>query len=87
MHLQKNTQTDNVMKILEEMNDNILFHCVLENQHAIAMTKNWIFDPIFTKAVEKTEKNFRLCAESLEHETTNSALRFVYLYDFTNNLK
>ena len=75
------------MKILEEMNDNKLFHCVLENQHAIAMTKDWIFDPIFTKAIEKTEKNFRLCTESLENETTNSALRFVNLYDFTNNLK
>ena len=76
------------MKILEEMNDNKLFHCVWENQHAIAMTKYWIFDPIFTKAIKKkTEKNFRLCAESLENETTNSALQFVYLYDFTNNLK
>ena len=78
------------MKILEEMNDNKLFHCELEHQHAIAMTKDWIFDPIFTKAIKKkkkTEKNFILCAESLEHETTNSALRYVYLYDFTNNLK
>ena len=75
------------MKILGEMNDNVLFHCVLENQHAIAVTKYWIFDLIFTKAIEKTEKKFRLCTESLEHETTNSALRFVNLYDFTNNLK
>ena len=35
---------------------------------------------------QNKKKNCRLCAESLDHETTNSALQMVSMYDFTNNM-
>ena len=63
----------NASKILNESSPNVIFHCVLENQHSICLVGNWIFDPIFTNAIKKTEHNLRFCAEHSEHESTNKA--------------
>ena len=77
----------NAYKILNESNPNIVFHCVLENQHSICIIGNWIFDPIFTNAIKKTEDKLRFCAEHSEHESTNKAFRVVYTYDFNVSKK
>ena len=70
-------------KIIQESDESVVFHCILENYHSVCFLGNWIFDPIFPNAIKKTEENLRLCAESLVHETTNMALRIVYTYDFS----
>lgn len=74
-------------KILQETDDSIVFHCILENNHSVALLGNWIFDPIFPNAMKKTEQNLRFCAESIEIESTNKALHIVYTYDFKSRIK
>ena len=83
----KRVKHPDLNEIMEERDRHILFHCVLENQHSIALVNQWIFDPMLANAVEKTIKNLKLCAEFREGENIENIFRYVYLYDFRSSEK
>ena len=43
-------------KFLQETDDSIVFHCILDNNHSVGLVGNWIFDPIFPNAMKKQNK-------------------------------
>ncbi len=47
-------------KILQETYDSIVFHCILENNHSVALIGNWIFDPIFPNAMKKNRTKSKI---------------------------
>ena len=68
--------------ILANTSGNVLYHLVLENKHSIVLCGKFIFDPIFTHAIFRNERNIRLSAETRDDEETDDICRLVYKYTF-----
>ena len=83
LEIQKVKKPD-VNQLLLSNKQNVLYHCVLLNNHAIVMLDQWIFDPALAKAVPKNEKHLRFCAQAEEFEDTSALIFYVYKYKWKN---
>ena len=83
----KRVKYPNLMQIIDNNDKNTLYHCVMENQHSIAMVDQWIFDPILTNAVKKTMNNLKKCAEFREGDNLDNIFRYVYSYEFRSSIE
>ena len=69
-----------INQLLSSNEQNILYHYVLLNNHAIVMLDQWIFDPTLATAVPKNEKHLRFYAQAEEFEDTNALVFYTYKY-------
>ena len=80
----KKVKSPDINQLLSLDEQNVLYHCVLLNNHAIVMLDQWIFDPTLTTAVPKNEKHLRFCAQAEEFEDTSSLIFYAYKYKWNN---
>ena len=69
-------------KLLLSKEVNVLYHCVLTNNHSVVLLNGWIFDPTMERAVPRDEKHLRFCAQSDELEITKSIIFYAYKYSW-----
>ena len=76
-------------EILEDMQFNVFYHCILFNHHSIVLFDKWIVDPIFPYCLTRNEKYLRMCSEMYENEHTVDCITVAYKYQFKKpgNLK
>ena len=70
----------NVMELVRNRDVDVIYHCILINQHAVTMCDKWIFDPEMPYALQREEKSIRLSAESTENQPTSGLIKEVYMY-------
>ena len=71
-------------KLVEILNDRYndkIFHCILENHHAVVFYKQFIFDPIFKNALPRSIKYLKLCAEMGHKESVDKAIFKAICYE------
>ena len=66
--------------MLEKRNDNVMYHCILSNLHAVVFVNEWIIDPAVSLAMTKTIDNFKLCAQLEETESPKDSIILCYYY-------
>ena len=76
-------------EILEDMQFNVFYHCILFNHHSIVLFDKWIVDPIFPYCLTRNEKYLRMCSEMYKNEHTVDCITVAYKYQFKKpgNLK
>ena len=79
--IEKGTNID-ALELLNSNKTNVLYHCVLVNNHAIVVFDNWIFDPTLTKAVPCNEKHLRFSAQSDDLEDSKNLVLVLYKYSW-----
>ena len=72
----------NALEITEDSNKELLYHCVMKNNHAIAMYRSWIFDPIFPNAIKRNTQYLKFCAENTPYDNPTEIFQKVYSYTF-----
>lgn len=70
------------MEILKCNRENTFYHCVLNNNHAVALFENWIFDPTLDNAIPRDEKHLRFSSERYDSESTENVIVLCYKYSF-----
>ena len=73
-----------VHKLVEVLNDRYndkIYHCILENHHAVMFYKQFIFDPIFENALPRSIKYLKLCAEMGHDESVEKAIFKAICYE------
>ena len=70
-----------VNQLILSNKQNVLYHCVLLNNHAVVILDQWIFDPALAKTVPKNKKHLRLCAQAEDAEDTNALVFYAYKYN------
>ena len=70
-----------VTTLFQNVKDNIFYHCVLSNFHAIVVYQKWIFDPAFPNAILLSEQNLRVVAQLTDNETLVGVIRKCYQYE------
>ena len=75
----------NTREILNDSDNKKIYHCLLENHHAVLMYRQWIFDPIFPFCLSRTEHYLRLCAEMEPEQQTSMTIYKAYYYTLINH--
>lgn len=70
------------VEITQDPDKELIYHCIMRNNHAIAMYRSWIFDPIFPNAVRRNIYYLKFCAESTSYEDPREIFQKVYSYNF-----
>lgn len=78
----KKIKKPNTMEILKCNRENTFYHCVLNNNHAVALFENWIFDPTLDNAIPRDEKHLRFSSERYDSESTENVIVLCYKYSF-----
>ena len=78
----KRVKNLNTMNIINDKNNDKIYHCVLENHHSIAIYSEWIFDPVFPYCLLRNERNIRICAETDSDQKTEICIFYAYEYRF-----
>ena len=76
----KKVKVISTVQILNDSDNEKIYHCLLENHHAITMYRQWIFDPIFPFCLSRTEHYLRLCAEMEPEQHSSMAIYKAYYY-------
>ena len=78
----KKVAKPNIINLLppNDMEKDIIYHCILTNHHAVAICNNLIFDPGLTHSICFNETNIRICAEVNTHEKTSELVLKAYIY-------
>ena len=74
----------NVMELVRNRDEDVIYHCILINQHAVTMCDKWIFDPEMPYALQREERSIRWSAESTENQLTSELIKGVYKYTSEN---
>ena len=72
--------TSSYKMMLEIRNDNVIYHCILSNLHAVVFVNEWIIDPAVPLAMTKTIENLKLCAQLEESESLKESIISGYCY-------
>lgn len=79
-----------LLKSLEVLNDRYndkIYHCILENHHAVVFYKQYIFDPIFKNALPRSIKYLKLCAEMGHEESVEKVIFKAICYEYVTTKK
>ena len=76
----KKVKVINTQQILNDADNEKIYHCLLENHHAVTLYKQWIFDPIFPFCLRRNEHYLRLCAEMEPQQDSSMAIYKAYYY-------
>lgn len=74
----------NATQLLEDHSTESIFHCILANNHAVALYDVWIFDPTLQNALPRDEKHLRYSAQSDAFEDTDKIVIFCYKYSWSS---
>ena len=67
--------------VLNDKYNNKIFHCILENHHAVVLYKQHIFDPIFKYALPRNSHYIKICAEMEENAIIDNAIFKAVCYE------
>ena len=67
--------------VLKDKYNNKVFHCILENHHAVVLYKQHIFDPIFKYALPRNPHYLKICAEMEENAIIDNAIFKAVCYE------
>ena len=70
------------MEILQDIQFNVFYHCILFNHHSVVLFDKWIVDPIFPYCLFRDENYLRMCSEMNENEDTIDCITVAYKYQF-----
>ena len=78
----KKWRKPNAMRLLppEPIEIDVIYHCVLNNHHSIAVCNGLIFDPVLQNSIILNEKNLRISSQCNETEETSNIIRQAYKY-------
>ena len=68
-------------KLLDDKYNNKIFHCVLENHHAVVLYNKYRFDPIFKYALPRTSQYLKICAEMNENKEIDNEIFKAICYE------